>query len=258
LRDTLIWATCTAVGLLGALWSWRRALTQRTVAAWAVTAAIGVFSLGVFMAIPSVADTADALTGTNNTGKIVSHVCAVLWCLCLQLMLVDWAYTEDYLMPGVLGRIVLAAMVLGAMLLLFFRNSTGAVEFTTQYADHTAIYIYLLIYLGYVAFTCSEICFMCIRLTQMNWDARRRASLGFAFAGLGGLLGIAYAVSKGGYLISYRVGRPWSLTVEESVSPTLAGLASIALIGGITVPSVIGWLKRHSAERSDLRVSSSD
>ncbi|WP_159073495.1 hypothetical protein [Streptomyces sp. RTd22] len=202
--------------------------------------------------MPSVADTVDTLTGTNNTGKIVSHVCAVAWSLCLQLMLVDWAYTEDYLLPGVLGRLVLAVMVLGAMLVLFVKTSTPEVEFTTQYADNTAVYVYLLIYLGYVAFTCSEITFMCVRLTQMNWEARRRASWGFAFAALGGVLGIAYAVSKGGYLISYRIGRPWSLTVEESVSPSLAGLASLALIGGITVPSVIGRLKRRQSDRSTL------
>lgn len=52
------------------------------------------------------------------------------------------------------------------------------------------------------------------------------------------LLGVAYAASKGSYLVTHYLGHPWPLRREEIVSPLLAGLAVISLITGLTMAMV--------------------
>ena len=154
-------------------------------------------------------------------------------------MLVDWSYNQDVLKASLYARVAFAVCVLAAMLPLFVKTTDGSVEFTTAYAAVPGVTVYLMVYLAYVAVTCGEIAFLCSGMALVarkgghTWSAR-----GLALSATSALLGVAYAASKGSYLVTHYLGHPWPLRREEIVSPLLAGLAVISLITGLTMAMV--------------------
>ncbi|MFF7469941.1 hypothetical protein [Streptomyces sp. NPDC008092] len=201
--------------------------------------AIGICTVGVTLAVPAIEDAIEAATGMNNAAKIGAHICAVIWCGSLQLMLVDWSYNHEVLKASLYARVAFAVCVLAAMLPLFVATTDETVEFTTEFATVPGVTVYLMVYLAYVAVTCGEIAFLCTGMTLVArraghaWTAR-----GLALSSLSALLGVAYAASKGSYLVTHYLGHPWPLRYEEVVSPLLAGLAVISLITGLTMAMV--------------------
>ncbi|MFF7613560.1 hypothetical protein [Streptomyces lavendulae] len=179
------------------------------------------------------------LSGMNNSAKLGAHICAVLWCGSLQLMLVDWSYNHEVLKASLYARVALGIVVLAAMLPLFIATTGSAMEFTTAFATEPGVTVYLLVYLAYVAITCGEIAFLC---SGMALSASRRShswtARGLATSAAAAVLGVAYAISKGSYLVLHYLRHPWPLRYEEIISPLLAGLATVALITGLTMAMV--------------------
>ncbi|MFI9149512.1 hypothetical protein [Streptomyces sp. NPDC053367] len=164
--DGLVFGACTLVGLLGTVLSAREAWRQRArseyrIARFTRAVAFGVCTLGVGMAIPAVDALIEDVAGMNNAAKLGAHICAVLWCGSLQLMLVDWSYNEYVLKASLYARVAFAICVLAAMLPLFIETTDENVAFTTAYASVPGVTVYLLVYLAYVAITCGEIAFLC-------------------------------------------------------------------------------------------------
>ncbi|MEU8968998.1 hypothetical protein AB0D11_06920 [Streptomyces monashensis] len=242
--DGIVFGLCALVGLAGTVLSAREAWRQRNrneyrIARFARAAAFGVCTVGVTLAVPPIADLAESMTGLDNAAKLGAHFCAVLWCGSLQLMLVDWSYNHEVLKASLFARIAFAVCVLGAMLPLFIETTDESIEFTTEYATAPGVTVYLMIYLAYVAITCGEIAFLCSGMamsasrTGHAWTAR-----GLGMSAVAAVLGVAYAASKGSYLVTHYLGHPWPLSAEEIVSPALAGLAVVALITGLTLAMV--------------------
>lgn len=252
--DGIVFGLCTLFGLVGTVLSAREAWRQRDrndyrIARAARTIAFGVCTLGVLLAVPAV----ESMTGMANAAKIGAHVCAVLWCGSLQLMLVDWSYNREVLTASLYARVAFAFVVLAAMLPLFIATTDESIEFTTAHAATPGVTVYLMVYLAYVAVTCGEIVFLCsgmalaARRGGHTWTAR-----GLTTSAIAALLGVAYALSKGSYLVTRYLGHPWPLEVEEIVSPVLAGLAVVALITGLTM-SMVG--RRIAAARKVASVA---
>lgn len=242
--DGIVFGLCTLVGVVGTTLSAREAWRQRSrpeyrVARLARTVAFGVCSLGVALAVPALANLLEQATGVENIAKLGAHICAVLWCGSLQLMLVDWSYNQDVLKASLYGRIALAVTVLAAMIPLFVSTTEAGLEFTTRFAATPGVTVYLLVYLGYVALTCGEIAFLCsgmalaVSRVGHRWSAR-----GLAISAVAAVLGVMYALSKGSYLVLHYLRHPWPLHIEEVVSPLLAGLATVTLITGLTLAMV--------------------
>ncbi|SED65122.1 hypothetical protein SAMN05428942_2195 [Streptomyces sp. 2112.2] len=242
--DGIVFGLCALVCIAGIALSGREAWRQRArkeyrVARFARTVAFGVCGVGVLLAVPEVESLVESMTGMNNAAKLGAHICAVLWCGSLQLMLVDWSYNQDVLKASLYARIAFGMCVLTAMLPLFIETTGDSIEFTTEYAAAPGVTVYLMVYLGYVAVTCGEIAFLC---SGMALSARRSGhswtASGLAVSATAALLGVAYAASKGSYLVMHYLGHPWPLRYEEIISPLLAGLAVIALITGLTMAMV--------------------
>ncbi|MXM62098.1 hypothetical protein GR925_01190 [Streptomyces sp. HUCO-GS316] len=242
--DGIVFGLCALFGIAGTVLSAREAWRQRTrneyrIARFTRAAAFGVCTLGVTLAVPPIEDFVEAATGMNNAAKIGAHICAVLWCGSLQLMLVDWSYNRDVLKASLYARAAFAACVLAAMLPLFVYTTGEGMEFTTEYASIPGVTVYLMVYLGYVMITCGEIAFLCSGMALVarrgghTWSAR-----GLALSTASALLGVGYAASKGSYLIAHYLGHPWSLEQEEIISPLLAGLAVITLVTGLTMAMI--------------------
>ncbi|MEU6475289.1 hypothetical protein ABZ858_00085 [Streptomyces sp. NPDC047017] len=242
--DGLVFGLCALVGIAGTALSAREAWRQRSrneyrIARFARTVAFGVCTVGVTFAVPAIEDFIESATGMHNAAKLGAHFCAVLWCGSLQLMLVDWSYNQQVLKASLYARIAFAVCVLAAMLPLFIGTTDERIEFTTEHATIPGVTVYLMVYLSYVAITCGEIAFLCsgMALSARDhghaWSAR-----GLGTSAVAAVLGVAYAASKGSYLVTHYLGHPWPLSAEEIVSPALAGLAVIALITGLTMAMV--------------------
>lgn len=242
--DGLVFGLCALIGLVGTVLSTREAWRQRDrsdyrVARFTRAVAIGICTVGVTLAVPAVEGVVESATSMNNAAKLGAHICAVVWCGSLQLMLVDWSYNHEVLKASLYARIALAVCVLLAMLPLFVSTTSERVEFTTEFAVVPGVTVYLLVYLGYVAITCGEIAFLCTGMALVarraghTWSAR-----GLALSSISAILGVAYSASKGSYLVTHYLGHPWPLQYEEIASPLLAGLAVISLITGLIMAMV--------------------
>ncbi|MFJ6070852.1 hypothetical protein ACIQFU_08380 [Streptomyces sp. NPDC093065] len=240
----MIFGSCTVAGVIVTALCTRRAIHHPRVFTWLIAVAFGVCTVGVFFAVPTVADAAEQVTGLDNAGKLVAHICAILWCASLQITMVDLAYRPEYLRTAVYQRIFAAVVELAVMIPLFLATNGDDVEFTTAYVDHPSVAAYLLIYLSYVLLTCGELAFMCGRTARRSRTTRPWTGAGFALCALAAVLGVGYTVSKGSYIVFSALDNPWSLDVEEAVSPALSGLAVLFLFAGLTVPMLGGLLQR--------------
>ncbi len=249
--DAIVFGTCTAAGLLVTVLCTRRALGTPRVSTWSIAIAFGVCTLGVFFAVPVIAQAAQDITGLANVGKLIAHICAILWCAALQITMVDLAYRAEYVRAAMFQRSFAAMVELAIMVPLFLSTNRSDIEFTTAYVDDASVAAYLLVYLSYVLFTCGELAFMCAKTAQRNWTLRPWSGAGFALSSMAATLGMAYTVSKGSYIISYTLDDPWSLDVEEVVSPALSGLAVLFLFLGLTFP-MVGALRERLRQRKEL------
>ncbi|MET9774572.1 hypothetical protein ABZ023_09890 [Streptomyces sp. NPDC006367] len=217
---------------------------------WLIAVAFGVCTVGVFFAIPAVARAAEQITGLDNAGKLVAHVRAILWCASLQITMVDLAYRPEYLRTAMYQRLFAAAVELAVMIPLFVAANDEDVEFTTAYADHPSVAAYLLVYLFYVLVTCGELAFMYGRTTRRSRTTRPWTGAGFTLCSVAAALGVGYTLSKGSYIVFHALGHPWSLDVEETVSPALSGLTVLFLFTGLTMP-MLGGLRRRLRGRRE-------
>ncbi|MFJ2278870.1 hypothetical protein ACIOEZ_32500 [Streptomyces sp. NPDC087866] len=218
---------------------------------WSIAIAFGVCTLGVFFAVPAIAQATEDITGVANAGKLIAHVCAILWCAALQITMVDLAYRAEYVQAAMFQRSFAAMIELAIMVPLFVATNKPHVEFTTAHVDNMSVASYLLVYLSYVLFTCGELAFMCAKTAQRNWNVRPWSGAGFALSSMAATLGMAYTVSKGSYIIFYTLDDPWPLKVEEVVSPALSGLAILFLFLGLTLP-MVGSLREQLRQRKVL------
>ncbi|MFI2616639.1 hypothetical protein [Streptomyces sp. NPDC018584] len=246
--DGLIFGICTALGAVVTAACLYRARRSPTVANRSICFAFGICTVGVFFAIPAIATWTEELTGVDNIAKLIAHVCAVLWCASLQLTMVDIAYDPSYLRTALAQRATLAATVLFVMVPLWLSANAPGVDFTTAYAENAKVRIYLLVYLSYTFVTCCELAFMCGKSARHNWPGRPWSSVGYGASTVAAIFGLAYAASRGGYLLAYTAEHPWSLKLEEKLSPALAGLAICCLFIGLTLP-VFGALWRKARVR---------
>ncbi|WP_330241497.1 hypothetical protein [Streptomyces sp. NBC_00525] len=242
--DGIIFGACAVAGVLVTVLCARRAMHHPRVFTWLIAVAFGVCTVGVFFAIPAVAETAEDVTGLDNAGKLVAHVCAILWCAALQMTMVDLAYRPEYLRTAMYQRGFAAVVELAVMVPLFLAVNGRDVEFTTAYADEPSVAAYLLVYLSYVLVTCGELAFMCGRTARRCRTTRPWTGAGFTLCAVAAVLGVAYTMSKGSYLVFHALGSPWSLGVEEKLSPALSGLAVLFLFVGLTMPMLGGLLRR--------------
>ncbi|MFE3558372.1 hypothetical protein ACFXKW_26450 [Streptomyces sp. NPDC059193] len=234
--DGLIFGVCAALGAVVTVACLYRARLTPTVANRCITTAFAICTVGVFFAVPAVASWAQELTGVDNIAKLVAHICAILWCTSLQITMVDIAYDPEYLKTAIFQRATVALVVLLVMVPLWLKANAAGVEFTTAFAANVPVRVYLLVYLGYVFVTCCELAFMCGKSATLNWPERPWSTFGYGASAAAAVAGIGYTASKGGYLLAYTVGSPWSLTLEERLSPALSGVAIIFLFIGLTLP----------------------
>ncbi|MFE1781120.1 hypothetical protein ACFW9F_00640 [Streptomyces sp. NPDC059506] len=252
--DGIIFGTCSMAGLLVTALCARRAVGNPRVSTWSIAAAFGVCTLGVVFAVPAVASMAERATDIENIAKLIAHICAILWCAFLQVTMVDLAYRPEYLRSAIFQRGFAAFVYLAIMVPLFLATNAPDVAFTTAHADDGQVAAYLLIYLSYVLITCGELAFMCGRTARRNWGIRPWSGAGFALSTAAAVLGMAYAVSKGSYILCLILDSPWSLEVEEVLSPALAGLSILCLFSGLTLP-MIGVLHERLRQKKALATS---
>ncbi|GAA0406305.1 hypothetical protein [Streptomyces luteireticuli] len=248
--DGVIFGSVTLLGAVVTTLCLIRARRTPTVANRSITAAFGICTLGVFFAVPAIAQAAADITGIDNIAKLIAHICAVLWSAGLQFTMVDIAYGPYGLRTRLYQRATFAGAILMAMIPLWLSANGPGVEFTTAHAHDVKVRIYLLLYLVYVFATCTELTFQCALASRDNWPERPWSSFGYGSSTIAAIFGMGYAASKASYLVAYTMGSPWELRVEERLSPLLSGISILFLFVGLTLP-VFGWLLRKILKRPE-------
>lgn len=251
--DAIVFGICTVAGLLVTALCTRRAIGNPRVSTWSIAIAFFICTVGVFFAVPAAARVAEDVTGLANAGKLIAHVCAILWCAALQITMVDLAYRAEYVRAAMFQRSFAAMVELAIMVPLFLATNEPGMEFTTAHVDNKSVAAYLLVYLSYVLFTCGELAFMCAKTAQRNWNVRPWSGAGFALSSMAATLGMGYTISKGSYIVFHTLGEPWPLEVEEVVSPALSGLAVLFLFIGLTLPLVGSLVPRLRRRKEAAR-----
>ncbi len=231
----MIFGFCAALGVVVTALCVYRARKKPTMANWCITLAFAICTVGVFFAVPPVADWMETTTGVDNLAKLIANSAAILWCTCLQLAMVDIAYNPEFLRVAVVKRAFLAGITLLAMIPVW-ASATPGINFTTRFAEEPSVRIYLLIYLTYILIVCSELAFMCFKFARQIWPGRPWSSFGYGASSVAAVFGVGYALSKMSYLITYTIGSPWSLSLEERLSPAIVGLAIVFFFLGLTLP----------------------
>lgn len=239
--DGPIFGACALIAGLAAAVSARQAYSRRRqpryrVARWARTVAVGVCSFGSALSVPSVANAVSELTGINSIAKLTAHLAAVAFMGCLQIMIVDWTHTRAHMAAAVCSRSALILVIQIALTWQFVAANHLGLSFTTDHADNIQVVAYLLTYLSFGAVAGLEIAILGAGMALGAWSRRRSIAIGLASTALGGAAVLAYTVSKGGYLIAYQVGFPWSLSVEKAISSPFAGLGTLLMVVGLCLP----------------------
>ncbi|MBY8884751.1 hypothetical protein K7472_07820 [Streptomyces sp. PTM05] len=237
----LIFGTCallTALSTAICLRFAHRHRPQFRLARRARIAASATCCVASLLAIPQIADAIDNAAGCNETACHLSDLSAVVFFASLQIMIVDWTRTRPYVRTAVAVRLLLAAVVIGLLVLEFHRADTTNVDLTSEYAHNGAVTHYLVTYLAYSAIAGLEISVYSLRLALAARRQRRAAATGLTIAGAGGVIAVAYALSRCGYLIAAQVGHAWPLRLQDALSPALAGLAIGCVAIGLAVATI--------------------
>lgn len=239
--DGPIFAACALVAGLATALCARHAYSRRhqplyQVARWARTAAVGVCSFGSALSVPTVANWLSGLTDINSVAKLTAHLSAVAFMGCLQIMIVDWTHTRASMAVAVSSRLALIVAFQVALTCQFVAANHLGLSFTTDYADNTQVVSYLLTYLSFGAIAGLEIAVLSAGMAFGAWHQRRSIAVGLGATALGGTSVLAYTVSKGGYLIAYAAGHPWSLATEKAISSPFAGVGILLMIVGLCLP----------------------
>lgn len=194
--------------------------------------------IGSLLAIPTVAEAIDRLMDLNEVSSLTSDLAAVIFWACLQVMIVDWTHSRSHVQAGVAVRIIAVCCVVAAMIWEFHVADTAHTELSATYARRSDVRLYLLTYLGFTAVAGLEIGAFSTGLAIAAWQQRRAAATGLSIAAAGGIFGVAHALSRSAYIIADRTGHAWPLSVENAVSPALAGLSIICVATGLALATI--------------------
>ncbi|MFJ5737248.1 hypothetical protein [Streptomyces microflavus] len=240
--DGPIFGLCSVLTLLTTAIALSRAVTQRRrndvfrVSRRAHVIALASSFLGSVLAVPAVAEIVDLATMTELS-SLVSDIAAVVFCASLQVMILDWEYRELPHDVSIACRIGFVVVVSGLLIWQFRRTNPARLDLdlSTSYAQFKDVRTYLLTYLSFFAVAGAEVAMRAINLARAVWQQGRTAGAGLAVAAAGATFGVLYALSRGGYVIAYENGHAWPLTLDNVVSPALAGLCIVGIAAGLSM-----------------------
>ncbi|OKK07988.1 hypothetical protein AMK26_02770 [Streptomyces sp. CB03234] len=215
----------------------RRQQTAYPVARRARMSAFAACFIGSLLAIPTVAEAIDRLTTLNEVSTLASDLAALLFWTSLQVMVADWRHIGTHHL-GIAIRIIAVSCIALLLVWQYHLADTARVDLSTAYARNDDVAVYLLAYLSYSAVAALEIGAFSTSMAFVTWRDHPAASTGLSIAAVGGICGLAYACSRGGYLIAYRTGHAWPLAVENTISPALAGLSIICVATGLAMATI--------------------
>jgi hypothetical protein len=241
-------AAALAASIICTRYAWdRRANPNYRVARWARAFAAVAGLPATLLSVPALADRLDLLVGLDDTAMLCSHLCTVMCCTGLQLMMVDWVYTSRYLLGGVLTRIAAALAVSGLLIVQFHQVNHAKFDFTTAYAASHRVTTYLLTFLLFVAYSAIEGTALCTGMALASFrQGRRRSGAAEAMVALGSAFAFSYAALKITYLASFHLGGP-TPKAEAAITSPLIALGAAFILAGLSAMLVGKQVNRAEA-----------
>ncbi|CAK7284781.1 hypothetical protein [Streptomyces misionensis] len=204
--------------------------------------------VGTLLAVPDVADAVDSVAGSDDVSFLISDIAAVIFCASLQVLIIDWEYNAPH-HAGIALRIGFVFVVAALLILEFRRADRVHLDLSTTYVRNSEVRTYLLTYLGFFAAAGLEVTMRSAKIARAVRRQGRPSATGLSITTAGAAFGILYAISRGGYVLAFEGGHTWPLAIENTLSPVLAGMSVICLIGGLTL-AVLSSLGLKRAGRS--------
>lgn len=246
----LIIVALVVVGVSVTALSSVRAQRNPTPGNQSITAAFALTTLAGLLWIPAVGTAVNTTTHVDNLAHVLSTVCVVLWCAAIQTAMLDLVYNGAALRWAVLQRWSITGAVLLVMCVTFIIGNSPDVDFTTTYVNDHQVMIYLVVYVLWAFATFAELAVRCARISAATSPMHPWTSIGYAISTLAAVAGMAYCISRGGYLVSHVLGHAWSLEREQLLSPILIMIAFIFFFIGFTLPLVGTWLGQREGPQN--------
>ncbi|WP_330340198.1 hypothetical protein [Streptomyces sp. NBC_00557] len=223
---------------------YRLARSARTVASLSAC-------IGSLLAIPIVADAVDRMTGCNELATLSSDLAAVVFCAGLQVMVVDWRHPRERINASVTKRVAALGAVVVLLIWEFQRIDRAHFDLSPVDGRDRQVTVYLLTYLAFSTVAALEVGTVSAFLARRTWLRGHASAVGLGICAAGAAFGLAYAVSRGGYLVAVHTGHTWPAYVESGISPVLAGLC----IGGVTIGLSLATVSADADRRTSGRRS---
>jgi hypothetical protein len=240
-------------GLVYHLWRLRRD-PHNPVARWlavmfgALAVAVGIGTPGPYLAF-------DRLVGIPNAARYVQHLAAMIGFTAVQILLLHVAGAAGRQRP----RLYALGLVAAAMLALLTASPVtveAPQDFVERYGGEATVAAYLLLFVGFLGVGVVDVIVSCYRLAR---DSRDRPWLraGFITLAAGGVVGLAYVVSKGLFtVLAWRGIVPAGQVTESTLSRLSVAVGAVLAAVGVLLPAmgaqveaVRGWYGRRRRHR---------
>ncbi|MEU0839447.1 hypothetical protein ABZ370_08245 [Streptomyces sp. NPDC005962] len=189
-----------------------------------------------FLAVPSIAKTADGLIERPGIATLCSHLAAELVLLGMQIMNVNWTHPTACIRKAIGVRIVIACCVMATVIWQFHRINVPSEELAYGAPDSSAVATYMLMQYGFLTVAGTATGLRYAALSCAIWRRRRAAAASLAAIAAGTLLAVVYAGSRMGAVLAHLGGLPWPSAVGALVVPTAGALSLHLITVGFTLP----------------------
>lgn len=234
--------TTVVLALLWVVAVWRAPSAIRSSKQRTLWIAIAALTLSMTLRRPAIMHAIDSGTGVVNLSTLLKQFLGVT----AAAAVLEFVYViaRPLSRAGVRRRVATAGatMAVLAVLFAFVPRHTETTDFFEDSAGSVPATAYLLVWLSYLATAM-------VMATPLFWGSSRHAGAGWLRTGLrllgaGTAAGVAYALSRAGYLVLRLTGAagPGSDAVASTVTDTMKLTAICLILIGSSVPAVgVAW-----------------
>ena len=239
-------AVLAVVAWLSAVY--RRPGAWREPGGWALSGTLAALALGLTLKVPAVYEGVEDLTGVPNLAQLMKDAAVVLSAFGTQVVLLHLLRPAAGGSPWARRRVLVTVVTLAAMtgVFLLARPVVG-VDALRAHLAAPGLVEFRTIYLVYLVWAFVDIARLCWRFARLAGD--RLLAIGLRLIAFGGVVGLGYAAS--GAVQVFAAGRHDLALVQRTqhASDALIGVATLLVVLGSTLPSIIARTAGRRASR---------
>lgn len=217
---------------------YRRPAAKREPGAWALSGTLAALALGLTLKVAAVYEAVEDLTRVANLAQLIKDASVVLSAFGTQVVLLHLLHPAAGATARARRRAVVTAVTLAAMAGAFLL-ARPVVGFDALHAQLAApgLLEFRTVYLVFLVWAFVDIARLCWRFARLAGD--RLLTMGLRLIAAGGVVGLGYVASGAVQVLA--AGRHDLALVQRTqhASDALIALATLLVVLGSTLPSII-------------------